>query len=189
MYMKKILFMCLIALGMMFTSCKTTKNYMSIPTYYEKTNALKEYYTDKGYMLVGTSSNSQQSLVSGGMLFYKNGVAPILYNNVIFKDTYKFKNNTGETLNFTLSYKIGDFTVYTNDDSYTDYEILYSDVCECEVSELQKYEELCKNKPLIDFNTVDKVDTIVIPDIFSTIITVVGITTATITSLYFIFGK
>lgn len=165
--MKKILIMCLIALGMLFTSCTTTKNYMSINSHVDKVNSLKEYYSENGFHLNGTASNVDNSLIFGGTLFINNSATPIFKNDFLIKDTYKFKNDNGDYVNFTLGYKIGRFETNVqlgNRERTFEHEIIHSEVCDCETNDYKQYEKLCKNENLIDFNNLNKNDKITIPN-------------------------
>ena len=166
--MKKILIMCLIALGMMFTSCTTTKSYMSINSYVNKVNSLKDYYAENGFYLNGTASNVDNSLIFNGTLFINNSATPIFKNNFLIKDTYKFKNDNDDYVNFTLGYKIGEFEAYKQggkiNDTKIEYEIIHSEVCACETNDYKQYEKLCRNEFLIDFNNVSKTDKIIVPN-------------------------
>ena len=165
--MKKILIMCLIALGMMFTSCTTTKNYMSINSYMDKLNSLNDYYSENGFHLNGTASNVDNSLIFDGTLFINNSATPIFKNDFLVKDTYKFKNDNGDYVNFTLGYKIGRFETNVqlgNRERTFEYEIIHSEVCDCETNDYKQYEKLCKNEILIDFNNLNKNDKIIVPN-------------------------
>lgn len=165
--MRKFLFMCLIAFGLMFTSCTTTKNYMSTKTYVNKVSLLKDYYNENGFYLNGTASNTNNTLMySGTWLLNEYSSVPIFYNDFLIKDTYKFKNENGDYVNFTLGYKIDKFEIFGKggESQKNEYEIIYSEVCDCETNDYKLYENLCKNKNLIDFYNVDKADKIKIVD-------------------------
>jgi hypothetical protein len=141
---------------------------MSINSYVDKVNSLKDYYAENGFHLNGTSSNVDNSLIFNGTLFINNSATPIFKNNLLIKDTYKFKNDNDDYVNFTLGYKIGEFEAYKQggkiNDTKIEYEIIHSEVCACETNNYKLYEKLCRNEFLIDFNNVTKTDKIIVPN-------------------------
>lgn len=160
--MKKILFIFLIVFGFILTSCTTTKTYMSTKTYVNKVSLLKEYYNENGFYLNGTASNTDKTLLYVGTF----SSVPIFYNDFFIKDTYKFKSNNGDYVNFTLGYKIDKFETFESggEEKNINYEIVHSEVCDCETNNYELYEKLCKNRNILDFYNVNKVDKIIVSD-------------------------
>jgi hypothetical protein len=143
--MKKI--MCFIFSVLLFNSCTTTEKYISARTLENQLKKVDSCYNSLGFNLSGVKSNSQNDLhVSGYNYSSLIGISSVLENDIMYRDTYIFRNKNNNTVKFTIQYKV----VGTNG------ELDYVSICECETDKSDLYNKLCNNKDLTSINSLPK---------------------------------
>ena len=140
--MKKILLMCLVLISAVFTSCTSTGYCVSANKLNEQLEKIAEDYNNEGFMYVGKNTNSQNNLYVAGYNYNKySGYESVLANNMIYKDTYVFKNEGGNTVRFTVQYQVQCEGGLSN-----------VSICECETDNSNLYNKLCNNSSLNSIN-------------------------------------
>lgn len=140
--MKKILFITLLAISFAFASCTSTGYCVSakkLQTQIEKTN---EDYNELGFMFTGMQTNSQNNVYVAGYNYNQyTGYNSVMANNIVYKDTYTFKDENQNSVRFTVQYSIR-----CNGGLYN------VEICDCETNKYDLYNKLCNNSNLNKIN-------------------------------------
>ena len=140
--MKKILFICLIVFGLIFSSCTSTGYCISSKKVQEQIEKTTDDYNSFGFMFTGIQNSSQNNIYIDGYTYNRyTGINSVLANNVVYKDTYTFKDANGNSVRFSIQYQI----ICENG--------LYNVViCDCETNKSDLYNKLCNNENLRKIN-------------------------------------
>ena len=141
--MKKILFVCLIALGMIFTSCTSTEYCISSKGLQDQMEFAAIDFGNLGFELSGKESNYQNNLYVSGTSYTGAGYGTMLDNDYVYKDTYTFKDENGNSVKFTVQYSV-----------VCDGGICRVQVCDCETNKSELYNKLCRNEKLLKINNL-----------------------------------
>lgn len=118
------------------TSCTNTRYATSRLTLDRTVEEVKSDLATQGYALSGSSTGMKNNLYVEGTSYSKyTGYGTKMGNDIVTTDTYRFTNDEGSTMNFTLSYKAqqnADLTYVTD-----------VVVAGCETSVATEYEKLC----------------------------------------------
>ena len=137
--MKKRQLFCMTLLGMAtLIGCTDTKYVTSKATLDRTINEIKSDMAQKGYAPSGSSTDTKNNVYVEGTSYSKySGYGSKMANDFVTTDTYRFTNEQGKTMNFSVSYK-------ANEDATKG--LLYvTDVqtAGCETTDAKQYDALC----------------------------------------------
>jgi hypothetical protein len=138
---------------MLFVVLATSASFLSCTTYHVTSRStfdrtVKEIITEvelKGYSLSGSSTDTKNNVFVEGTSYSKySGYGSLMANDFITTDTYRFINEDGNTLSFSVSYKpmkdASQGLLYVTEAATTG----------CETSNAKQYEGLCgSSSPVI----------------------------------------
>lgn len=135
--MKRISSICTCLVSIIaITSCTNTRYATSRLTLDRSIEEVKLDLAQKGYALTGSGSDTKNNMyVEGTSYSQYTGYGTKMANDIVTTDTYRFTNDDGSTMNFTLSYKV-----------QQNAELIYVTdviVAGCETSVATEYEKLC----------------------------------------------
>lgn len=126
---------CLVSI-IALTSCTNTRYATSRLTLDRAVEEVKSDLAQKGYALTGSGSDTKNNIYVEGTSYSKYaGYGTKMANDIVTTDTYRFTNDDGSTMNFTLSYK-----AQQNADLMYVTDVI---VAGCETSVPAEYEKLC----------------------------------------------
>lgn len=126
-----------IATTFMFSSCTTTHTVTSKITFENAKNIIETNLNQNGYNLNGESHDEKNELVSTGVSYSKySGYGSAISNDYYQFDTYKFCDTAGNTMDYTVKYKVG---IADEGYNYVD----YIQVVGCNTSKSSDYDKLC----------------------------------------------
>ncbi len=153
------------------SSCMETK-YVTRKSDYDKViDSINNQMTAKGFSINGSSSGTRNEAIVAGVSYSKyTGYGTAMANKFITQDTYKFTDTLGNTMNYSVLYLLkqsNDGVSYVED----------IEICGCETSNPQDYNELCGNQALINrIKEIPKDQQIQVLSTGNTIVAVAGVT-------------
>lgn len=151
--MNKRISICIaIAITFMISSCTTTRNVTSNNTFDNAKNTIEINLNQNGYNLNGESHDEKNELVSTGVSYSKfSGYGSAISNDYYQFDTYKFCDTVGNTMDYTVKYKVG---IADERDYYVD----CIQVVGCNTSKSSDYNKLCNGNysPAKTFSNLPK---------------------------------
>lgn len=104
---RKVLSVWIAALGtIILASCTNTRLVTSKATFDKSINEVKAELAQQGYAPSGSSSDTKNNVYVEGTSYSRyTGYGSKMANDFITTDTYRFTNEDGNTMNFSVSYK------------------------------------------------------------------------------------
>ena len=153
-----------------FSSCMDTF-YATKRTTFEKALASVQTQMDKdGFKVVGSNSETKNNVyVSATSYSRYTGYGSKMENNFVTQDTYRFADDEGNTMNYSVSYSAKqtmEGVPYIDD----------IEVCGCETSNPKDYDRLCGNESIVkQINSLPKDQEIKQMNVMGTTMAVSGI--------------
>lgn len=144
-----LLILCLAA--MLFTGCYDTYYVASYNDYYsDLEKATLELY-DMGYKLTGKESKQENKLYAEAVSYStENGFGTAMQNDYINTDKYVFKDNNGNQMSYSVSYK----RVLSDDDVLC---VMNVNIPQCETSNPNDFARMCgDNSPIRKLSKTSK---------------------------------
>lgn len=169
--MRKCILFILFGTLFSFSSCMNTF-YATKKTTFEKALAsVQTQMNQDGFKVVGSNSETKNNVyVSATSYSRYTGYGSKMENNFVTQDTYRFADEEGNTMNYSVSYSA----------KQTNEGITYIDdieVCGCETSNPKDYEKLCGNESIVKrINSLPKDQEIKQMDVMGTTLAVTGVT-------------
>lgn len=139
--MKKTVFSLITAVfgTILLASCTNTRLVTTKTTFDKSIEDVKLELANQGYAPSGSSSDTKNNMYVEGTSYSKySGYGSKMANDFVTTDTYRFTNEEGNTMNFSVSYKANQ-----------NKELIYvTDVhtSGCETSDAKQYNTLCGNE-------------------------------------------
>ena len=132
------------------TSCMDTY-YVTHKTTFDNTmSSIQAQLADQGFYLYGSSTDTRNNPVVTDVSFSKFGYGTAMENVFVTKDTYRFADSVGNTMNFSVSYQV----------KQTREDIPYVEnveLCGCETSNIKEYERMCGQESIVkQVNSIPK---------------------------------
>lgn len=132
-------------LGLTILASCTDTRYVTAKSTFDKTiSGVKTEMAQKGYAPSGSSTDTKNNVYVEGTSYSRyTGYGSKMANDFVTTDTYRFTNENGQTMNFSVSYK-------TNQDA-TQGLVYVTDVqtAGCETSDAKQYDAMCgSNSPV-----------------------------------------
>ena len=154
-----------------FTSCMDTF-YATKQSTFDKTIAsVQGQLATEGLKSVGSSSDTKNNLYASGTSYSRyTGYGTKMENNFVTQDTYRFADDEGNTMNYSVSYsakQTSDGVPYVEN----------IEVCGCETSNPKDYERLCGNDSFVkQINLIPKDQELKQMNVMNTTLAVTGVT-------------
>lgn len=127
------------------SSCTDTKYVTSKATFDKTINNVKSEIAQKGFAPSGTSSDTKNNVYVEGTSYSRySGYGSKMANDFVTTDTYRFTNDQGQTMNFSVSYKA------KQDASQGLVYVTEVQTAGCETSDAKLYNELCGSNSAVD---------------------------------------
>ena len=166
---RKVLSVWIAALGtIILASCTNTRLVTSKATFDKSINEVKAELAQQGYAPSGSSSDTKNNVYVEGTSYSRyTGYGSKMANDFITTDTYRFTNEDGNTMNFSVSYK-----------AKQNGELIYvTDVntAGCETSNAKLYNTLCgSSSPIKKLDNLPQDASFEETDIMKTTLAVTG---------------
>ena len=135
-----------VMLNMMLTSCTSTSYCISANSLQTQLEKTQNDYKDLGFEFTGKKSNTQNNLFVSSVSYSSyGGYGTALANDIVYKDTYTFKDENENTVKYTVQYSI-----IKNAGLYN------VEICDCETNKSDLYNKLCDNENLKAINNLPK---------------------------------
>lgn len=167
------------------SSCMNTFYATKRTTFDQTISSVQGKLANEGLKSVGSNSETRNNLYAAGTSYSRyTGYGTKMENNFVTQDTYRFADDDGNTMNYSVSYSA----------KQTDSGIPYVEnveVCGCETSNPKDYERLCGNESIVkQINLIPKDQEIKQMDIMGTTLVVSGIAVgATLLITLFTLGR
>lgn len=145
--MKKFYLLILLSVLFVFSSCKDTYYVTKKATYYGKINKIHSYLSGQGFYSIGSNSETKNNVYVSATSYSKyTGYGSKMENDFVTTDTYRFADTLGNTMNYSVSYKL-------REDAITGISYVEDvEVCGCETSNPKDYENLCGRYSMVRQN-------------------------------------
>ena len=166
---RKVLSVCIALLGtVIFASCTNTRLVTSKATFDKSINEVKAELAQQGYAPSGSSSDTKNNVYVEGTSYSRyTGYGSKMANDFITTDTYRFTNEDGNTMNFSVSYK-----------AKQNGELIYVtevNTAGCETSNAKLYNTLCgSSSPIKKLDNLPQDASFEETDIMKTTLAVTG---------------
>ena len=154
-----------------FTSCMDTFYATKQSTFEKALTSVQTQMNNDGYEVVGSNSETKNNVyVSATSYSRYTGYGSKMENNFVTQDTYRFADEEGNTMNYSVSYsakQTSDGVPYIQD----------IEVCGCETSNPKDYERLCGHESLVkQINNLPKDQELKQVNVANTTLAITGIT-------------
>lgn len=169
--MRKSSLLMLLCVLFSFSSCMKTFYATKRTTFEEALTSVQTQMNKDGFKIVGSNSETKNNVYVSAISYSQyTGYGSKMENNFVTQDTYRFADEEGNTMSYSVSYS----AKQTNEGvSY----IEGIEVCGCETSNPKDYERLCGNESIIKrINSLPKDQEIEQLDVMGTTLAVSGIT-------------
>lgn len=152
------------------SSCMDTFYATKKTTFEKALTSVQTQMTNDGYKVVGSNSETKNNVyVSATSYSRYTGYGSKMENNFVTQDTYRFADEEGNTMSYSVSYsakQTSEGIPYIED----------IEVCGCETSNPKDYERLCGNESTVkQINLLPKDQEIKIMNVMNTTLAVSGI--------------
>lgn len=167
---QKVQTVCIAALGtLILASCTNTRYVTAKSTFDQTVNEVKSDLAQRGFAPSGSSTDTKNNVYVEGTSYSKySGYGSKMANDFVTTDTYRFTNDEGNTMNFSVTYKAkqNGNLIYVTDVS----------TAGCETSNAKQYDSLCgSGSPIKKLDKLPQDATFEEIDVMGTTLAVTGI--------------
>ena len=168
--MRKLCLLLLLCVLFGLSSCMDTFYATKKTTFENALTSIQTQMTNDGYKIVGSNSETKNNVYVSATSYSKYaGYGSKMENNFVTQDTYRFADEEGNTMSYSVSY-----TAKQTNDGVPYIENI--EVCGCETSNPMEYERLCGNESIVkQINLLPKDQEIKVMNVMNTTLVVTGI--------------
>ena len=163
--------MLLLASAVILSSCTNTYYVTSKKTFDDEVASVKSDMAKKGYSLSGSNTETKNNVYVEGTSYSRyTGYGSKMANDFITTDKYRFSDESGNTVDFSVSYKA------KQDASTGLVYVTEVSTAGCETSNAKLYDEMCgSNSPIKKIDALPQDASIEVTDVMATTLLVTGL--------------